>query len=429
MFVWGDLTTLDFVLDQEKDWRAELRQWAEPFLAALSHAAQRQWAPLYLEGLLLPGERKSVTPMAERVAPADHEQLHHFVATSPWDPAPLEAVLAQKANALVGGPGSSLQVDDTGLLKQGQCSVGVGHQYCGQVGKKANCQTLVSLSLVRGEVPIPIALRLFLPRDWAEDEARRKKCGVPETLEFRAKWRIALSEIERVMEAGVRFGLVQADAAYGMVAEFRRGLAELGLRYTVGIPKTQKVYSLAVKPLPPAEKKNGRPPKAAQWSEKSAPVEQVIAALGEGAWKRLSWRAGTKGPLEAEFIAVRVRAADGEEDGRGQHAPGEEVWLIAERRAGGEIRYYFSNLPASATLLRLARTVKGRWACEQPHQQLKEELGLDHYEGRSWLGLHHHCLMTMIAYCFLQHLRLGGEKRGSKSARRPSPACPRCGAS
>lgn len=415
---------MDSMLDQDLDWREELRIWAAPFLDALTHPAQRHWAPLYLEGLLLPGERKSATCLAARVAPEDPWQLHHFVATSPWDPDPLLTELAHKVNRLAGGHGSRLVVDDTAFVKQGKYSVGVARQYCGELGKKANCQALVSLSLVRGEVPIPVALRLFLPEAWAGDPARRQKCAVPEDVVFAPKWQIALDEIDRLLACGVRFDEVDADAGYGMVGEFRRGLSQRELVYTVGIPCVQKAYRLSVAPVAPG--KIGRPPKAPQWSEVSVPVEELVAGLGESAWHRLCWRHGTKGKLEGEFIVLRVRAADGPADGHGQHAPGEEVWLIAERREGGELKYYFSNLPQSATPLELARSVKGRWACEQPHQQLKEELGLDHFEGRSWPGLHHHCLLTMIAYCFLQHLRLGGKKKlaaqrsasGAQSARR-----------
>ena len=373
-------------------------------LECFSQAAQRQWAPLYLEGLILPGERKSMTLIAQRVAPQDRQQIHHFISDSPWDTTPLEAELVKKANLLVGGRSSTLAAQDVSLVKKGEHSVGVARQYCGALGKTANCQSLVSLSLARGEVPVPIALRLYLPAAWVSDPARRTECGVPEDVAYRPKWQIALDEIDRVLAQGALFGLVQADAGYGMAAAFRRGLSGRELPYTAGVLKTQKVFSLAVAPAP-----GGR--KYPQWSEASVAADKLIASLGEGAWRKLSWRKGTKGALEAEFIGVRVRAADGEQDGNDQRAPGEAVWLVAERRAGGEIKYYFSTLPEWAALLELARSVKGRWVCEQPHQQLKEELGLDHYEGRGWLGLHHHCLLTLIAFCFLQHLRLDGKKK------------------
>ncbi len=182
-----------------QDWEGELEGWLAPFLAALARPEQRRWAPLYLEGLLLPGERKSVEPMAARVVPGDVQQLHHFVSTSPWATAPLEDELVRAADRLVGGPDAVLVVDDTALVKQGRHSVGVKRQYCGQLGKRANCQSLVSLTLARAEVPVCIGLRLFLPEDWCGDAERRQAVGVPEAVTYRPKWQIALDEIDRVL--------------------------------------------------------------------------------------------------------------------------------------------------------------------------------------------------------------------------------------
>jgi SRSO17 transposase len=196
----------------EMTWQAEFEAWLAPFLARLGRKEQRRWAPAYLRGLLGPGERKSVEPMAARVAPGDVQQLHHFVAASPWATAPLEDELVKAADRLVGGPDAVLVIDDTALVKQGRHSVGVARQYCGQLGKRANCQALVSLTLARGEVPVGVALRLFLPEGWAEDTARRAKAGVPVDVSGRPKWRIALDELDRVRAAGARFGGVVADA-------------------------------------------------------------------------------------------------------------------------------------------------------------------------------------------------------------------------
>ncbi len=207
-------------------WEAELERWLEPFLARLRRKAQRHWAAFYLKGLILPGERKSVEPMAARVAPGDTQQLHHFVSTSPWAAAPLEDELVKAADRLVGGPGAVLVVDDTALVKQGRHSVGVKRQYCGQLGKKANCQALVSLALASAEVPVGVGLRLFLPEDWSADAGRRAAAGVPETVAYRPKWKVALDEIDRVLASGARFGCVLADAEYGKAAEFRAGLGE-----------------------------------------------------------------------------------------------------------------------------------------------------------------------------------------------------------
>jgi SRSO17 transposase len=391
-------------------WEGELERWLEPFLERLRRQAQRHWAPVYLKGLILPGERKSVEPMAARVAPGDLQQLHHFVSTSPWATAPLEDELVRAADRLVGGPDAVLVVDDTALVKQGRRSVGVKRQYCGQLGKRANCQALVSLTLARREVPVCVGLRLYLPEDWCADHGRRAAAGVPEAIEYRPKWRIALDEIDRVLASGARFGCVLADAEYGKAAEFRAGLGERDLAWAVGILPAQKVYPADVALALPARKATGRPRKHPVPSAASVAAAELLEAR-PGAFRTISWRAGTKGPLQAEFAALRVRVADGPAAARGQHLPGEEAWLVGERRASGERKYYLSNLPPDATLEELAAVIKARWVCEQAHQQLKGELGLGHFEGRSWRGLHHHLLLCQLAFAFLQHLRLGGEKR------------------
>jgi SRSO17 transposase len=406
-------------------WEGELERWLEPFLARLQRKERRRWAPVYLEGLLLPGERKSVEPMAARVAPGDLQQLHHFVSTSPWATAPLEEELVGAGDRLVGGPDAVLVVDDTALVKQGRHSVGVKRQYCGQLGKKANCQSLVSLTLARAEVPVGVGLRLFLPEDWCADAERRAAVGVPETVAYRPKWKIALDEIDRVLASGARFGAVLADAEDGKAGEFRAGLAGRRLPYAVGILPTQKVYPADVTLASPTRRPTGRPRKHPVPSAASVAVAELLEARPE-AFRAVSWRAGTKGPLRAEFAALRVRVADGPADARGRHLPGEEAWLVGEHRASGEKKYYLSNLPADASLEALAALIKARWVCEQLHQQLKDELGLDHFEGRSWRGLHHHALLCLLALAFLQHLRLGGKKprRGdrARTAARAEPA-------
>jgi SRSO17 transposase len=406
-------------------WEQDLDCWLKPFLDGLSRQAQRSWAPVYLKGLLLPGERKSIEPMAARVAPGDTQQLHHFVSTSPWATAPLEDELVRTADRLVGGPDAVLVVDDTALVKQGRRSVGVKRQYCGQLGKKANCQALVSLTLARAEVPVGVGLRLFLPEDWCDDAERRAAAGVPGTIEYRPKWRIALDEVDRVLASGARFGCVLADAEYGRAAEFRAGLAERRLAYAVGIPPVQQVYPAGVTLAFPERKPTGRPRKHPAPSAASVGAAELLEAR-PGAFRALSWRIGTKGPLKAEFAMVRVRVADGPVAARGQHLPGEEAWLVGEHRASGERKYYLSNLPPDAPLERLAALIKARWVCEQMHQQLKGELGLGHFEGRSWRGLHHHALLCQLAFAFLQHLRLGGKKRRdparARAATRAEPA-------
>ena len=391
------------------NWGRELERGFAPFLASLSRAEQRAWAPLYVRGLLGPGERKSIEPIAERVASRKSQSLHHFITVSPWHLAPLEATLVQKAQALVGGPGAVLIVDDTALVKQGKHSVGVAHQYCGELGKKANCQSLVSLTLARGEVPVPISLRLFLPEAWANDPERRQRAGVPEDVVFRTKWQIALEEIDRVRAQGAAFGCVLADAGYGNSAGFRHGLSQRGLLWAVGILPSQKVYSTDVQLALPIQPPTGRPQKHPTPSERSRPAKDVIGTLPREAWTRISWRRGTKGDLKADFAAVRVRVADGPLMSRAQHLPGEVAWLVCEKRTSGETRYYLANHGPRTRLRTLVRLIRSRWSCEQAHMQLKQELGLDHFEGRSWTGLHRHALLSLIAFCFLQHLRLGGK--------------------
>src|SRR4051812_2697313 len=291
-------------------WREELDGWLEPFLAVLGHGKRRLWAPVYLRGLLGQGDRKSLQPMASRLGLKGHDQLHHFVTSTAWDDAPLRRLLVERADALVGGPDAVLVVDDTALPKQGKHSVGVARQYCGCLGKRANCQVLVSLTLARAEVPVPVGLRLFLPQGWAADAQRCARAGVPEEdRRVSAKTDIALAEIDRVIAAGARFGRVVADAGYGISAAFRRGLSERGLVWAVGVPKVQNVYSTGVELLWP-KAATGRP------RQHPGPSEEPVAAaamLEKAVWRRVSWRRGTKGPLAAEFAALRVRPAEGEQ--------------------------------------------------------------------------------------------------------------------
>src|SRR5437870_3528585 len=405
------------------DWEAELRGWLEPFLERLGHKARRRMCPLYVSGLIGPGDRKSVQPMAERLAPNDYDQLHHFIAGGVWDLAPLERELLIQADRLVGGSDAVLVIDDTAVPKKGKHSVGVAAQYASALGKNANCQTLVSLTLARGEVPMMVALRLFLPETWTSDPARLKRTGVPIAYRVaRTKPEMALAEIDRVIAAGVRFGCVLADAGYGMSAPFRQGLTARKLAWAVGIPRRLKVYPADVRMIWPVAGR-GRPRKRHVPNTLSMAAEDMLA---DATWQNISWRTGTKGKLRARFAALRVRIADGPppriRDKGAQPPPGEEAWLIGEHRLSGEKKYYLANLPAKMDLRTLAATIKARWICEQAHQQLKEELGLDHFEGRSWQGLHRHALMTMIAYAFLQYRRLKTARREKKNQRAAAAA-------
>jgi SRSO17 transposase len=399
-------------------WEVELAQWLKPFLDRLGHKARRRMCPLYVTGLIGPGDRKSVQPMAERLAPGDYDQLHHFVAAGVWAAAPLETELLIQADRLVGGSDAVLVIDDTAVPKKGKHSVGVASQYASALGKNANCQTLVSLTLARDEVPVMVALRLFLPESWTNDRVRLKRAGVPvEYRTARTKPEIALGEIDRATAAGVRFGGVLADAGYGLSAPFRQGLTARNLAWAVGIPRHLKVYPVDVRLIWPVAKR-GRPRRRHVPDVLSMPAEDM---LSDAKWQSVSWRTGTKGKLKARFAAVRIRTADGPpqriRDKGQQHLPGDEAWLIGEHRASGEKKYYLANLPAATDLRTLAATIKARWICEQAHQQLKEELGLDHFEGRSWQGLHRHALMTMLAFAFLQYRRLKTARWGKKNRR------------
>ena len=404
----------------DESWKTDLERWLAPFLAALGHKVRARMCPAYVAGLIGAGDRKSVQPMAARDGGINYDQLHHFIAGGVWDAAPLEKVLLAEADRMVGGADAWLIVDDTALPKKGEHSVGVAPQYASALGKNANCQTLVSLTLASGEVPVMVGLRLFLPESWSSDPGRLSGAGVPEDHRVhRTKPEIALTQIDRARATGLRFGCVLADAGYGLSAPFRKALSERGLRWAVGIPFKQKVYPVDVAMIFPVAGR-GRPRKRQVPDATSMSAQAMLEAAP---WRKLSWRRGTKGRLQARFAARRVRVADGPPQRIGtmgaQHLPGEEVWLIGELRSTGERKYYLSNLPAGTSLTRLAGAIKARWICEQAHQQLKEELGLDHFEGRSWTGLHRHALMTMIAYAFLQSRRLKQAKREKKN---PGPA-------
>jgi SRSO17 transposase len=403
-----------------EDWRGDLEVWLAPFLLALRHKTRMRLCPAYIAGLIGPGDRKSVQPMAARDSEFGYDQLHHFVADGVWESAPLEAVLLKEADRLVGDQAGYLVIDDTALPKKGSHSVGVAAQYASSLGKTSNCQSLVSVTLASREVPVMVGLRLFLPESWTDDADRMEQARVPPERQIAmTKPEIAIEEIDRVIASGARFGCVLADAGYGSSGPFRQSLSERGLLWAVGISRRQNVYRADIGLIFP-EAATGRHRKYHVPDGVAVSAELMLA---DAKWQRISWRRGTKGKLTCRFAARRVRVADGHKhrmsDGRVQAMPGEEeVWLVGERRTTGEQKYYLSNLPADATLKMLAAAIKARWICEQAHQQLKEELGLDHFEGRSWTGLHRHCLMAMIAFAFLQSRRLkaAGRKKKSRGA-------------
>src|ERR1700757_3411368 len=295
------------MVGRTSDWKEELGRFLKPFLDRFGHKARRQMCPFYVSGLIGPGDRKSIAPMAKRLALGECDQLHHFIAAGVWDATPLETELLVQADRLVGGSDAGLVIDDTAMPKKGTQSVGVAAQYASALGKTANCQTLVSLTLARGEVPIMVALRLFLPDSWISDRRRLERAGVPaEYRTARTKPEIVLAEIDRMISADVRFRCVLADAGYGLSAPFRRGLTARKLAWAVGIPRHLKVYPVDVKLIWPAAGR-GRPRKRYIPDILSSAAEDMLA---DAKWQNVSWRNGTKGRLKARFAAVRVRIAD-----------------------------------------------------------------------------------------------------------------------
>jgi SRSO17 transposase len=363
----------------------------------------------YCTGLLLPGERKSVEPMAARLAPDDvqrmHQSLHHFVANAPWsDEALLETVRhfvlpVMKRN----GPVVAWIVDDTGFVKKGTHSVGVVRQYCGQVGKQENCRVAVSLSVATEQASLPIAWRLYLPEIWAKDRKRRKDVGIPEEISFATKPTIALQQIRQAITAEVTPAPVLADAAYGNDSQFREGLSELRLAYVVGVQGSTTVWRPGEAPLPAKRWKGfGRPPKLLRRDKQHQPisVKQLAESLATSSWKNASWREGTKQRLRSRFAALHVRIAH--RDYWRSELPAEE-WLLIEWPSGENepTKYWFSTLPADSKLVDLVKLAKHRWIIERDYEELKQELGLGHYEGRGWRGFHHHGTLCIAAYGFL----------------------------
>jgi SRSO17 transposase len=375
----------------------------------LGHADRHEPLRLYTTGLLLPGERKSVEPMAARVDPrrvrSRHQSLHHFVADADWDDAAVLAAAREYVLPTIQqhGPIQAWIVDDTSFPKKGTHSVGVAHQYCGQLGKQANCQVAVSLSVANEQASLPIAYRLYLPKDWAENPARCRKAGVPAPVRFQTKPEMALEQIRQALQDGVPRGTVVADVAYGNDTAFRGELTALGLRYAVGIQAKTTVWPKDTEPLPPpAYKGTGRPPKLLRRDEQHQPVsvKQMALGLPDSAWRTVTWREGTAGLLRSRFSRVRVRAAH-RDYWRGRVRA--EEWLLIEWPEGESepTKYWLSTLPKDCSLRALVQQAKQRWRVERDYQELKQELGLGHFEGRGWRGFHHHATLCLAAYGFL----------------------------
>jgi SRSO17 transposase len=363
----------------------------------------------YCKGLLLPGERKSIEPMAARIDPAHvqpmRQSLHHLVAKAPWsDEAMLSQVRRQVLPAMrKQGPVVAWIVDDTGFPKKGKHSVGVTRQYCGQVGKQDNCRVAVSLSVATWISSLPVAYRLYLPKDWAEDAARRQKAEVPEEIEFQTKPEIALEQIRQAVATELDRGVVLADAAYGMNTEFREALTELKLAYVVGVQSSMTVWEPGRQPLPAkVTGALGRPARRLQRSADHQPVsvKQLAQQLPASAFHAVTWRQGSQRKLQSRFAAVRIRPAHRD---YWRAEPHPEEWLLIEwpRGEAEPTKYWVSTMPAGAKLKDLAKMAKHRWIIERDYEELKQELGLGHFEGRNWRGFHHHATLCIAAYGFL----------------------------
>jgi SRSO17 transposase len=383
--------------------------YLDEIVSVLGHASRVGPARAYCTGLLLPGERKSVEPMAARMEPervqAAHQSLHHVVAKAEWDDlAVLAAVRRQVIPAVERhGPVAYWIVDDTGFPKQGKHSVGVARQYCGQLGKQDNCQVAVSLSVANDHASLPIAYRLYLPETWAEDPARRVKAGVPEEIAFETKTAIALGQLRQARADGVPVGTVLGDAGYGDETDFRVGVDALGLRYVLGVRPGTTVWPPGTAPLPPAPwSGRGRPPTRVRRSPEHQPVSLKTLAKTQPAraWRCVTWREGSQSDLSSRFAALRVRPAHRDENRR---TPWPEEWLLIEWPEGAKepTKYFLSNLPPRTSLKHLVHTAKARWLIERDYQELKQEIGLGHYEGRGWRGFHHHASLCIAAYGFL----------------------------
>jgi len=389
-------------------WLDRLSTWLEPFEASFGHVAQRGAFRRYLFGLLSDSRRKSMSAMLERVHdPGTYQAFQHFISHAPWDHAriwrPLRAVIPDREGVVI--------LDATSFPKQGTQSVGVARQYCGTLGKVANCQVAVTAALWTGARAWMLGAALYRPATWLTSEARHR-AKIPPAVRFHEKWRLALTLLRQVRAAGIRITAVLGDADFGDSATLRRMLHRLQVPYALGISSTATVFrGTPPVAVPPRRRPSASAPTRLQVTDGSRPeaIRSVAAQLPRRAWHRVTWRNGINRPWAAHFAALRVMPA---QDWRRRHlAP--EVWLLLERDLGTtpRVKAYFVALPTTATLRALVRLAHHRWAIEQQYLELKDELGLDHFEGRSFPGWNRHVLLTALAYTWLQHER---RRRGAR---------------
>ena len=391
------------------DSESRFSSYVEGLVSVIGHADRASPLRDYCLGLMMPCERKSVEPMAAVTAPgrkaAQHQSLLHFVGNAAWSD---EKVLAKTRDMVLPaierqGPIEAWIIDDTGFPKKGEHSVGVTRQYCGQLGKQDNCQVAVSLSLANHHASLPVAYRLYLPEDWAEDSKRRRKTGVPEDICFKTKPEIALEQIEAACKAGFARGVVLMDAGYGCNTDLRAGISALALCYVAGIMPQTSVWAPGTGPLPPKKwSGQGRPTKLIRRDAKHQPisVKQLALGLPKRAWRTIRWREGSTERLSSRFARLRVRVAHRDynlTEGRA------EEWLLIEWPKGEDAptKYWLSTLPQDFTFRSLVDMTKLRWRIERDYQELKQEVGLGHFEGLGWRGFHHHATLCIAAYGFL----------------------------
>ena len=386
------------VMDTRHAQKERLNGFLDDILVTLGRSERRQWGDVYVRGLLAASGRKATASMATRVSDGNVQAMQQFIGQSPWQWEPLRKELAHRlVEALQ--PVAAWIVDDTGFPKKGTHSVGVARQYSGTLGKIGNCQVAVSLHYATDDAAMPLDFALYLPEEWLEQE-RRREAGIPQDVIFHPKWELALTLIDRALTWEVPRGVITADAGYGNITEFRAALVERQLLYMVGIQNTTSVWVDAGNLIVPSLGRRGRP--RCRPLDTGAPrsVAEVSQGLSQDHWQRVTWREGTKGPMTSRFAAIRVLPSHSFQHGGGKERT---LWLLTEWPEEEEVptKFWLANLPEGASLISLVRLAKIRWWIEQGYQQLKDELGLDHYEGRTWQGWNHHVTMTMLAFGFL----------------------------
>ena len=396
-----------------EQFRLKLEAFLADIVLSMGREERREHAEEYVRGLLMDGERKSVEPMANRLPDGEVQALQQFVNQSPWPFGGVRASLARKVEKEF-VPEAYWLIDEVSFPKQGKHSVGVAHQYCGALGKTANCQVAVTLDLGTEESSTPLDWALYLPKSWIEDPGRRKKAGVPEEIVFRTKTELALDLMDEVKGWGLEGRLVLADSAYGDVYEFRQGLRNRQLNYVVQVSGDLMAWTDDPHPARPQMKRGGKIPRKRFYAEELPSTRnlcQIAKDLPAQSWKQITWREGTKGPLTSRFARVIVWMANGLVQGKTMEVPSEEVLIEWPEGDPDPWKYWLSSLPPQRTSFRgLVRKAKGRFRVEQDYEEMKGEVGLDHFEGRSWQGWHHHVTLVTMAYAFLMLERMGHKK-------------------